>query len=203
MRPIFLLLLASVLTAPAADPIAIEIDLTAQKAYLLQDGKMVYETPISSGRSSHPTPTGKFKVTERDPNHFSSLYGKIVDASGKTVVYDGDSGMAVPPGGKFVRSPMKHFLRFDGATGMHAGRLPGYAASHGCVRLPPLKAELFYDIAEVGTPVRVHGKASPGGPTPAKTQTTPAPAPTPAPRKWWQILRRVTPAPIPVATPVR
>ena len=52
---------------------------------------------------------------------------------------------------------MKYFLRFHGATGMHAGYLPGYPASHGCVRLPLEKAIHFYDAAEIGTPVSVHG----------------------------------------------
>jgi len=48
-------------TPPA---LAIEIDLTAQKAWVLQDGHRVYETPISSGRTGHETPTGDFSVLE-------------------------------------------------------------------------------------------------------------------------------------------
>lgn len=195
VRLIFLLLFTSVLAVHATPPFAIEIDLTAQKAFLLQDGKVVYESPISSGRAGFRTPTGNFQITEKSADHRSSLYGKIVDANGKTLVRDADADMKRPPGAKFVRAPMKNFLHFDGATGMHAGYLPGYPASHGCVRLPALKAQLFFNIAEVGTPVRVYGK-TPETTAPTRiAKAVATPTPTPIPRKWYQFLRRVEPAP--------
>jgi hypothetical protein len=195
-----LLLLAASLLAPCrarADvPFAIDIDLSLQKAFLLQDGKIVYETPISSGRPKYRTPTGNFKITEKDANHLSSLYGKIVDANGKTLVRDADSDMPLPPGAKFVKAPMKNFLRFDGATGMHAGQLPGYPASHGCVRLPPHRAALFFDIVEIGTPVRVFGKAPESTPAARPARVAAAtPAMTPVPRKWFQIFKPHSSAP--------
>lgn len=159
MRPLTLILLVTcTLLAHARAKIEIELDLTNQRAYLIQDGDIVYDSPISSGRSSHPTPTGMFQVVEKDIDHRSSLYGKVVDASGRVVKADADSDTPVPSGGKFVQAPMRHFLRFNGAIGMHAGILPGYPASHGCVRLPANRAALFFNIAEVGTPVRVYGK---------------------------------------------
>jgi lipoprotein-anchoring transpeptidase ErfK/SrfK len=139
--------------------VEIELDLTNQRAYLIQDGDIVYDSPISSGRSSHPTPVGQFKVTQKSIDHRSSLYGRVVDARGRVVTADADSSTPVPPDGKFERAPMRYFLRFNGAVGMHAGILPGYPASHGCVRLPASKAALFYNVAEIGTPVRVYGRA--------------------------------------------
>jgi lipoprotein-anchoring transpeptidase ErfK/SrfK len=202
VRAIFLLLSLALVSAQAAEPLAIEIDLAAQKAYLLQDGQIIYESPISSGRPSHPTPTGNFKVIEKDANHRSSLYGKIVDANGRTLVRDADSDMPIPPGAKFVQAPMKNFLRFDGATGTHAGYLPGYPASHGCVRMPALKAELFFNIVEAGTPVRVHGKAPATTPPERKPKAAATPTPTPPPRKWYQFIQRVKRTPRPVATPL-
>lgn len=194
MRLLFPLSLFAAAAALAAEPLSVEIDLAQQKAFLLQDGKVVYESPVSSGRAGHRTPTGNFEILEKDGNHLSSLYGRIVDANGKTVIRDADSDMARPPGGKFVAAPMKNFMRFDGATGMHAGHLPGYPASHGCVRMPPTKAALFFDIVEIGTPVRVFGKAPETAPPPhvRKAVATPVPA-TPPPRKWFQIFRRTTP----------
>jgi lipoprotein-anchoring transpeptidase ErfK/SrfK len=187
VRLIALLLFVFAIAANAAEPLAIEIDLALQKAFLLQDGKIVYDSPICSGRPGHLTPTGKFEVLEKDDSHLSSLYGKIVNGDGKTLVRDADADMPVPKGAKFVQAPMKHFLRFDGATGMHSGYLPGYPASHGCIRMPEVKAELFFSIAEVGTPVRVHG-TPPATTPPEKTKAAAAtPAPTPVPRKWWQV----------------
>src|ERR1044072_774155 len=111
---------------------SVEIDLDQQTAYLIRGRRIILASPISSGRSGHLTETGSFKIIEKEQNHFSSLYGKIIDRNGRTVVADADADMAVPRGGKFLAAPMRYFMRFHGATGMHAGYLPGYPASHGC-----------------------------------------------------------------------
>ncbi len=196
IRFFFALLFATTLAAHAEGPaIAIEIDLAAQKASLLHDGAVVYESPISSGRAGYRTPTGNFQVLEKDEDHRSSLYGSIVDANGRIIVEGADSDMAVPSGGRFIAAPMPHFLRFEGGNGLHAGYLPGHPASHGCVRMPPAKAALFYNIVEVGTPVRVFG--TPPGFQPApRPKSTPAPAATPAPKKsWFPFFQKRQPAP--------
>lgn len=142
----------------AASQSRIEIDLGQQMAYLIRGRQVVVESPISSGRYGHLTETGSFKIIEKERNHFSSLYGKIVDAQGNTIVADADADMRVPRGGKFVAAPMHYFMRFHGATGMHAGYLPGYPASHGCVRMPEQLAIAFFSRVEIGTPVRVFGQ---------------------------------------------
>jgi lipoprotein-anchoring transpeptidase ErfK/SrfK len=141
----------------AAPEYAVEIDLQEQRAYLLRYGRMLIETPISSGRAKYRTPTGRFQIIDKDVDHRSSLYGKIIDSRGRTVVADADADMPVPPGGKFVNAPMPYFMRFTGGIGMHAGYLPGYAASHGCVRLPEDRARTFFEAVETGTPVTVFG----------------------------------------------
>jgi lipoprotein-anchoring transpeptidase ErfK/SrfK len=186
---------AAVAAPTPPSPYSIEIDLEEQRAYLLKNGRKFAESPISSGREGHLTPTGNFEVIEKDPNHFSNLYGKIVETdSGRVVKSGADAAMPVPKGCKFVPAPMKWFMRFDGAAGMHAGILPGYAASHGCVRMPAAKAKLFYDAVEVGTPVHVFGTAPVRAyheeeqrPRRAAAFTPmPTPVPTPKPRHgWW------------------
>ena len=50
---------------------------------------------------------------------------------------------------------MPNFMRFNGGVGMHTGFLPGYPASHGCVRMPDHMARVFFENAEIGTPVVV------------------------------------------------
>ena len=141
---------------------AVEIDLEEQMAYLLQDGRPVLASPISSGRYGHLTRNGSFKVLEKERTHYSSMYGKIVDARGNTIVADADADMRVPPGGKFIPAPMHYFMRFTGADGMHAGYLPGYPASHGCVRMPEQYAIAFFNSVSVGTPVTVFGRTPTG-----------------------------------------
>jgi len=136
---------------------SVDIDLGRQTAFLLRGNRVVMASPISSGRHGHLTETGSFKIIQKEMDHYSSLYGKIVDAWGRTVVSDADSDMRVPRGGKFIPAPMHYFMRFHGGTGMHAGYLPGYPASHGCVRMPEQNAIRFFNAVDVGTPVRVFG----------------------------------------------
>ena len=100
---------------------SVEIDLQEQRAYLLQNGRPVLASPISSGRYGHLTRTGSFTVLDKERSHYSSMYGKIVDASGNTVVADADADMQVSRGGKFIPAPMHYFMRFNGGDGMHAG----------------------------------------------------------------------------------
>jgi lipoprotein-anchoring transpeptidase ErfK/SrfK len=144
--------------ARAESGYSVEIDLEQQTAYLIRGRRILLASEISTGRSGHLTETGSFKIIEKERNHFSTLYGKIVDRNGRTVVADADADMAVPRGGKFVPAPMRYFMRFHEATGMHAGYLPGYPASHGCVRMPEQNAIAFFNAVEVGTPVHVFGR---------------------------------------------
>jgi lipoprotein-anchoring transpeptidase ErfK/SrfK len=149
---------------------SVEIDLGEQMAYLLQNGRVALASPISSGRYGHLTEKGSFKVLEKKRTHYSSMYGKIVDSRGNTIVADADADMPIPPGGKFIPAPMHYFMRFVGADGMHAGYLPGYPASHGCVRMPEQYAIAFFNSVSVGTPVTVYGR-TPNGALPGAITT--------------------------------
>jgi lipoprotein-anchoring transpeptidase ErfK/SrfK len=141
---------------------SVEIDLEEQMAYLLNNGRPVLASPISSGRYGHLTRTGSFKILEKEKTHYSNMYGKIVDARGNTIVADADADMRVPRGGKFIPAPMHYFMRFCGSDGMHAGYLPGYPASHGCVRMPEQYAIAFFNSVSVGTPITVVGRTPVG-----------------------------------------
>jgi lipoprotein-anchoring transpeptidase ErfK/SrfK len=152
------LLVAATASAQEENPYRVEIDLGRQTAYLIRGRRVVMQSPISSGRYGHLTEAGSYKVIEKERSHHSSIYGKIVDTYGRTVVADADVDMRVPRGCKFVPAPMPYFMRFHGSDGMHAGYLPGYPASHGCVRMPDEMAIAFYNAVDVGTPVTVFGR---------------------------------------------
>ena len=107
----------------------IVVSLADQRLYAYHDQQLVAWSNISSGKPGHETPTGSFTVSEKDVDHHSSLYDN---------------------------APMPYFMRLtDGGVGMHAGQLPGYAASHGCVRLPLTMAKELYQRVESGTPVEI------------------------------------------------
>jgi hypothetical protein len=144
---------------PARAQYAIDIDLTEQKAYLLYRQRVVLESPISSGRPGHATPPGNFRIINKDLSHTSSIYGLIEDRYGRIVIADADVDMPTPAGTHFVNAPMHYFMEFAPGFGLHAGYLPGYPASHGCVRMPKDKAIAFFNAVSVGTPVTVFGAA--------------------------------------------
>jgi lipoprotein-anchoring transpeptidase ErfK/SrfK len=139
------------------DKVHIVVSIPKQRAYLMLNEQIVIDSPVSSGKRGHTSPTGHFTVMEKDPNHHSSLYGDFVDRSGR-VVRAGVSAQidSAPSGTHFAGAAMKWFLRLtDGGVGMHIGILPGYPASHGCIRESAEGAKLFYDHVKVGTPVAV------------------------------------------------
>jgi lipoprotein-anchoring transpeptidase ErfK/SrfK len=147
----------SVLKQATPDNVHVRVSLPKQRAYLMVGEEIAADSPISSGRAGHGTPRGNFSVLEKDPDHRSSLYGDFVDRSGR-VVRAGISAKidSAPSGTHYVGASMRWFMRLTGeGVGMHVGILPGYPASHGCVRMSADGAKLFYDHVKIGTPVAV------------------------------------------------
>ncbi|PYL18897.1 MAG: hypothetical protein DMF41_11105 [Verrucomicrobia bacterium] len=122
-------------------------------ALLGQDASV---SQLSTGREGLNTPYGHFSVTQKDVNHVSSLFGDYVDSAGNVVVPNVDiTKDPKPPGTHFRGTPMPYFMRIVSGTGLHAGYLPGYPASHGCIRMPEFMAENFFKSVSVGTPVTI------------------------------------------------
>lgn len=135
---------------------SIVISLNQQKAFFYKGGKLVGMSILSTGDEEHQTPTGHYAIQQKDRWHQSSEYGDYVDASGNPIQKNIDRHIdPMPPGGKFDGANMFYFMRFTRGIGMHVGYLPGYAASHGCVRMPERMAETFFHNVEIGTPVTV------------------------------------------------
>jgi lipoprotein-anchoring transpeptidase ErfK/SrfK len=136
------------------------VSLGQQRAFLkIRGTDSVYiDTPISSGKRTGSTPTGNFTVLEKDADHKSSVYGDFVDRRSNRVVRSGISSKvdSAPAGTIYVGAPMKFFCRLTwNGVGMHVGILPGYPASHGCIRLPADIAPLIYQKVKIGTPVAI------------------------------------------------
>jgi lipoprotein-anchoring transpeptidase ErfK/SrfK len=107
----------------------IVVSLADQSLYAFNGDTLVATSNISSGKPGHETPTGDFTVSEKDPDHHSSIY---------------------------ENASMPFFMRLtDGGVGLHAGFIPGYPASHGCVRLPMGMAKELFQHVEPGTPVEI------------------------------------------------
>jgi lipoprotein-anchoring transpeptidase ErfK/SrfK len=126
----------------------VEISLTDQRGLLLVHGSVALDFPVATGKASHPTPPGSYRILEKKKEHASNLYGRILSATGETTDSDADARTdAVPEGGSFVGAPMPYW--------MHVGHVPGRPASHGCIRLKRDAAVELFGILEVGSPVTV------------------------------------------------
>jgi lipoprotein-anchoring transpeptidase ErfK/SrfK len=136
---------------------SVKISLGEQRAYFYKAGVLVGVSQLSTGREGLNTPLGTFKIIQKDKDHASTLFGDYVDSGGNVVVPNVDvkKDPKPPPGAHFRGTPMPYFMRIVSGTGMHAGYLPGYPASHGCIRMPEFMAENFFRSVSVGTPVTI------------------------------------------------
>lgn len=110
-------------------PVAIVVSIPDQLVHVYRGGVRIGLSTCSTGKPGHSTPTGVFTILEKDKNHHSSTYNN---------------------------APMPNMNRLTwSGVALHAGNLPGYPASHGCIRLPLKFSELLFSVTHVGTAVIV------------------------------------------------
>ncbi len=127
--------LSIVLTLSASASKRIVVNLSQQRACAYEGSQTVFCGNISSGKPGHRTPTGHFRVLEKDIDHVSSKYPE-------------------PNGG----AKMHYMLRVTGSgIAMHLGYVPNYPASHGCIRMQNGFAQRMFSWAHVGVPISVIG----------------------------------------------
>ena len=120
--------------AVASGPVVMVVSITEQRAYVYRNGVLIGATSVSTGRPGHLTPTGVFTVLQKQKEH-------------RSTIYDG--------------APMPYMERLTwGGIALHAGGLPGYPESHGCVHLPSEFARLLYDMSPAGMTVVIANDAT-------------------------------------------
>lgn len=123
--------------ASSTGPLFLVIDLSAQRLMVYRDGALIAASTISTGSEGRETPTGSFTILEKAVEHRSATYDY---------------------------APMPYMQRITSkGVAIHAGNLPGYAASHGCIRLPAKFAKLLYGATVIGTPVMITDAAEIAG----------------------------------------
>jgi ankyrin repeat protein len=106
----------------------VTVDLSAQRAWVTKNGKVIASTTVSTGREGFRTPSGRYVITDKHRSHTSTLY----------------------------HVEMPWFMRLNcSAIGLHSGVVTGRPASHGCIRLPYNNAKLFYSLTNVGDEVEI------------------------------------------------
>lgn len=137
-------------------PPSIVIRLSEQRAYFYKGKTLAGISIISTGREGFDTPTGSFHIIQKDKDHVSSRFGDYLDKDGNVLKSQADRLVdPMPKGATYDGDVMPYFMRIVGGTGLHEGFLPGYPASHGCIRMPGFMAENFFYNVEVGTPVTI------------------------------------------------
>lgn len=135
-----------------------EVDLRRQVATFYRGKNKMGVAAISSGDERHRTPDGNYRILEKIRDKYSTRYGHVEDARGRVVNRDATPRSRVPSGGRYVPAPMPYWMRLTWTgIGMHQGFLPGYAASHGCIRMDKKVVRQFYNAATVGMKVKVSG----------------------------------------------
>ncbi len=144
----------------------IVVRVAEQRAYYYKGRKLVGLSTVSTGKRGLDTPPGHYRVVERDRDHVSSEFGDHVDDRGNVVKLNIDVRKdPLPAGAHFDGTRMPYFLRFNGGYGMHAGYVPKFRASHGCIRLPTSMAKHFFENAREDTPVVVRNDPRGAAPT--------------------------------------
>jgi hypothetical protein len=110
-----------------AGPVVILVSLPEQRVVVYRNGIRIAGSTCSTGKPGHTTPAGVFLILQKDKTHHSSTYNN-------------------------APMPFMERVTWQGVA-LHAGNLPGYPASHGCVRLPLEFAKLLFGVTHVGTPV--------------------------------------------------
>jgi hypothetical protein len=108
-------------------PLLIVASITEQVAYVYRNGVRIARSSVSTGRPGHRTPTGIFTILEKEVHHTSSIY-------------------------KGAEMPYMERVTWGGIA-LHAGDLPGYPDSHGCVRLPLEFSKLLFGVTMKGATV--------------------------------------------------
>lgn len=120
--------------AAPAGPLLLIVSLAEQRAHLYRNGVRIAVTTVSTGRPGFETPPGVYQILQKHVEHYSNLY----DAA-----------------------PMPYMQRLTWTgVALHAGRLPGYPASHGCIRLPDEFARRLFGVTSLGMTVVVSGGAA-------------------------------------------
>jgi len=115
-------------------PVLVYVDLSKQIAIVYRNGVRIAATTVSSGKTGHATPTGVFTILQKDAHHRSSTYNN-------------------------APMPFQQRLTWDGIA-LHAGGLPGYPESHGCVHLPFEFARELFAVTNLGITVVIQGDAA-------------------------------------------
>ena len=128
------------------------VSLRSKIVYVMEGNRPLLVTPTSIGTPDHPTPTGHFRVTAKDPTKRSGEYGFWANGND---IRPGSAAASPGPGFHYVGYPMANWVEFAPGFGFHEGYVWPVPRSHGCLRLHRNASVKFYKLVKIGTPVTI------------------------------------------------
>ena len=131
--------------------VRVSVSLSKQRVYVMEGSQMLMAMPVSVGTSSTPTPSGTFKIFNKEAKHRANTHGYAYSGSDvkQTLL------SKKPAGWSFKGTPMPYWCEFKPAYGFHTGWVKHTPCTHGCIRMHENLAPKFFSLVSVGTPVNI------------------------------------------------
>lgn len=133
------------------DNVRVKVSLNKQRTYVMEGNEMLFVMPVSVGTAGKPTPSGNFRIFNKEANRRANTHGFAYNGSHVKRTMQSSR----PVGWSFKGTPMPYWCEFKPAYGFHTGWVKHQPATHGCIRMHENLAPKFFRLVKVGTPVNI------------------------------------------------
>lgn len=131
--------------------VKVKVSLSKQRAYVMEGDEMLLAMPVSVGTASNPTPTGTFRIYNKEAKRRANTHGYAKSGNQIRQTYLKNK----PAGWAFKGTPMPYWVEFKPAYGFHTGWVKHTPCTHGCIRMHENLSPKFFRLVSIGTPVSI------------------------------------------------
>ncbi len=131
--------------------VKVKVSLSKQRTYVMEGNEVLMVMPVSVGTASNPTPTGNFKIFNKEAKRRANTHGYAKNGNEFKQTYLNKK----PSGWAFKGTPMPYWSEFKPAYGFHTGWVKHTPCTHGCIRMHENLSPKFFKLISVGTPVSI------------------------------------------------
>lgn len=131
--------------------VKVKVSISKQRTYVMEGNEVLLAMPVSVGTSSSPTPSGTFRIFNKEAKRRANTHGYAYNGSQVKQTYLAKR----PPGWSFKGTPMPYWCEFKPAYGFHTGWVKHHPCTHGCIRMHENLAPKFFRLVSLGTPVSI------------------------------------------------
>jgi hypothetical protein len=131
--------------------VRVKVSLSKQRTYVMEGPEVLMAMPVSVGAAGSPTPTGNFRIYNKEAKRRANGHGYAYNGSQVKQTLIGSR----PAGWSFKGTPMPYWCEFKSAYGFHTGWLKHHPCTHGCIRMHENLSPKFFRLVSIGTPVNI------------------------------------------------